>query len=348
MQQISGYDREAPLHNIKDLIVSFSCVQLQRTRESAISNINKVEMIDSIIVVSADNRLLAFDMKGKYLHSFGDDVHRANEYSTLTSFYPDKDHNVVAVDADSGRLVTYSLAGDYLNTRKVNRNLFTDVQDICQIDRNTLFASLYVHGGANTLFEVIDLNHGYVEDMAHSTIKAGNARMQIGYHPFSKMGDAIRWISPCSKRIDGYNVDCSLLINSSKREPRSEALQPIDDLSIAIYHPLMQDELFVGFTDIFETKDYLVLFCLDVECVVINKRSWKCSRYSYPQMGTYETLPLLGIKASTSDYLVGILYPIDFEQLRVDDITDEGIRKVLDLRRHIDKNGNPILLLYRI
>jgi hypothetical protein len=110
----------------------------------------------------------------------------------------------------------------------------------------------------------------------------------------------------------------------------------------------MQDELFVGFTDIFETKDYLVLFCLDVECVVINKRSWKCSRYSYPQMGTYETLPLLGIKASTSDYLVGILYPIDFEQLRVDDITDEGIRKVLDLRRHIDKNGNPILLLYRI
>ncbi len=348
VQQISGYDREAPLQNLKDLIASFSCVQLQRTRESAISNIDKLEMIDSIIVVSADNRLLAFDTNGKFLHAFGDKVHLPYEYTTLTSFYRDMDNNIVVVDADSGRLVTYDLSGRYLVTQKVNPKLLTDVQDVCQINRNTIFASMYVHGSSNALFEVIDLTHGFVEDRAHSTIKAGETRLQIGYHPFSKLGNAIRWICPCSKRIDGYNVDCSLLINSSKREPRKEALQPIDDLSVAIYHPLMQNQLFVGFTDIFETKDYLVLSCLDMEYTIINKRTWKCARYVYPQNGTYETLPIVGVRASTEDYLVGILYPLDLEQLRVDDITDDGIRKILDLRQHFDKNGNPILLLYGI
>lgn len=348
VQTVSGYDREASLHSVQDLFVSFSCVQLQRTQGSTISNIEKVEMVDSIVIISADQRLLAFGKSGKYLFTYGGSHPKTRKYTTVTTFYTDPKNHVVVVDAKAGRLVTYTLDGQYQATRKVNPKLLVDVQDICQIDENQLFASKYIHNGSNTIFEVIDLRKELVEDMAHTSMKIGNNKVQIGRHPFSRYGDAIRWIRPFSKRIDGYNVEAPLLINSSKEEPHDEALQRIDDLSVAIYHPFMQDKMFVGFTDIFETKDYVVLACLDIESVVINKRSWKCLHCINPQRGGYEALPLLGIKASNSNYLVGTLFPLEFEQLKIEDITEDGLRKLLNLQQHIDKNGNPVLLLYEI
>lgn len=345
VQTVSGYDRETSLHTLQDHVVSFRCVQLQRTKGTAISNIEKVEMVDSTLLIAADGRLMAFDMDGHYLRTYGGII---PHYRKASSFYLDEYNNVVVVDADSGRLVTFDMQGQYMKTEKVNPALLVDVQDICRIDKNTLFMSKYIHTGANTLFELVDVKNEQVEDLARSAMKTSGAKVRIGMHPFSRLGESVRWIRPFSKRIEGYNVECPLLINSSKKEPRTEMLQHIDDFSVAIYHPFMQDEMFVGFTDIFETKDYIVLFCLDVECVVINKRTWKSERYVYGSSGGFECLPFFGIKTSNAHFLVGLLFPLELEQIRVEDITNEGLRKLLDVKQHMNKNGNPILLLYEV
>lgn len=86
--------------------------------------------------------------------------------------------------------------------------------------------------------------------------------------------------------------------------------------SINTYAMHMTDNVFCGFSDIFETEKYIILPLKNLEYTVIDKQLSTCRRYSYEINQEDTKLPLYGIVWSNANNLVGMLTPMDFQNLK--------------------------------
>lgn len=110
----------------------------------------------------------------------------------------------------------------------------------------------------------------------------------------------------------------------------------------------MSEDVFCGFTDIFETDRYIVLPCKNLEYIVMDKQQSTCKRYSYDVGEATGAIPLLNIVASGSDCLVGMLTPTHLLELKEEATIDIVMDAVNGLDISNPLMANAVIVFYPI
>lgn len=345
---VSGYNEKVSESKVESLIKEFHCVQLECRPECAVSYINKMEIADSLILVTDMNRLLAFRSDGKFSHQYGVNGNAANEYTTINTFMLDPEGNVVIVDSYTGKLLTFSIDGRFLSVDKIDQSLLSNIQDGCFVDKNTLFASRYIYNDSNTVFETINLKEGKTEEIAKTPVKTDNAMEKVGVHPFTAYDGNISYVLPFEPDIYDFPSGYRYSIKTSEKVYSEEELSKITNYSIMTYSNALQNHIFTGFTDIFETPRSIFLFCSNIYGMVIDKYDNICLRFSLQGQESYSSLPFIGIKTTHDGKLIGSMQPYMLEFMNISDDCDVNLKKLKSLQQSMDNNGNPVLLFYSV
>lgn len=104
---VTGYDTEVSAECLSSLISDFECLQLECKPECLLTNINKIEMTDSLLIISDMEHLFAFTKDGKFSHVFGAKGNAENEYIVIGTFMIDPEGKVVLVDPYSGKFIYF-------------------------------------------------------------------------------------------------------------------------------------------------------------------------------------------------------------------------------------------------
>lgn len=128
---VTGYDTEVSAECLSSLISDFECLQLECKPECLLTNINKIEMTDSLLIISDMEHLFAFTKDGKFSHVFGAKGNAENEYIVIGTFMIDPEGKVVLVDPYSGKFIYFRQNGEFISSTKVDQSILMNIQDGC-------------------------------------------------------------------------------------------------------------------------------------------------------------------------------------------------------------------------
>ncbi len=92
------------------------------------------------------------------------------------------------------------------------------------------------------------------------------------------------------------------------------------------YMDFMQKNMFIGFTDIFETSGHIILPCSNLDCTIINKKDLSC-RHFFTESGKIASMQLFGMRYAGGDTLIGMLMPFQLQNMEFAENCDAGAFK---------------------
>ncbi len=347
--EITGFDDENTVP-ISSLISGFRGVQLESTPKCMLSGVQKIEVIDSLILVSDMNKVAAFTRDGKFSHTYGKSGNAENEYLALGTFMQTPTGEIALIDTATGKILLFTLSGKFISSKKFSDNSFSRVQDGCYVDKDKLFLSLSVYNNQNSVYGYFDMEDGSFTDIANVYMQTDNVMQYIGKHPYCKFGDDIHWVMPFSPVISSLNPDGNTYeFKTSKKIWGKTELEQVKDFSIMTYAKAMEEGVFMGFTDIFETENYLWLPCTNLYCTVVDKASNTCKNISIQNSISCTEFPLFSIATISNNQLI-CAFPMTtlLSGFTIGETADKNLLKLKELLSNVDNNGNPILLFYEL
>lgn len=313
---IKGYDTEKRNNGEGLEINSFRMVPLEASPECMLGNPSKIEVLDSLIFIQDNDKLHVFDMNGQFLNHIGRRGNGHSEYINLSTFCLDKEGHVLLIDSYKNSILKYTSNGSFIEQINTPEGVLANVHNAALIGRDSLFISEYLYNTSHTLYSVIDLNSGTKTTVADTPLQTANTMESTGVHSFSQYNGTIRYIKPLDNIIYTQTGNDGFKISTTQRVFSEKKLSEIKDFGINTYAMNMIDNVFCGFSDIFETEKYIILPLKNLEYTVIDKQLSTCRRYSYEINPEDTTLPLYGIVWSNANNLVGILTPMDFQNFK--------------------------------
>ncbi len=136
----------------KQELKEFKTLNLEQTEKSVIGTVQKIHITDSILLISDERALFAFDANdGRYLHTFGQRGNGEMEYLNLNTFFVDNKHHVNIVDDVKGRVLTFDINGSFLHSAKWGNDLLRWIQNAEMLNGGDLFCSRYIYGTTRTV-----------------------------------------------------------------------------------------------------------------------------------------------------------------------------------------------------
>ena len=107
-----GINLRLPLSEITEEITT---IDLELTDESLINpdQILKVLLLDSLVFIAEMEKMLVFDMEGKFIRSIGSKGQGPGEYIFIRSFTIDEKNKIIYIN-DSSKIISYDLNGKFL------------------------------------------------------------------------------------------------------------------------------------------------------------------------------------------------------------------------------------------
>lgn len=313
---IEGYDTGNRNNGEGLAIKSFRMLPLEALPECMLGNPSKVEVLDSLIFIHDNNSLHVFDTNGKFLNHIGRRGNGHSEYINLSSFCIDKEGYVLLIDSYKSNILKYTYSGSFVEQVNIPEGVLANVHNAALIGRDSLFISEYLYNASHILYSIIDLNSGTKTIVADTPLQTANTMESVGVHSFSQYNGKIRYIKPLDNVIYSLTSNDEFEISTTQQVFSEKELSEIKDFSINTYATNMANNIFCGFSDIFETEKYIILSLKNLEYTVIDKQLSTCRRYSYKIDSEDTNLPLYEIACSNSNILVGILTPVEIQHLK--------------------------------
>lgn len=194
------------------------------------------------------------------------------------------------------------------------------------------------------MYSLIDANLNRLSVCKTGLTTKGSAEM-FGWHPVSKYEDKIRYVMPYENKIFTYSTEDVTEISIGMQEKASP--ETSDFTLMGMLNQLLQGK-FIGFTDIFETNNYILLGVSNFSYVLVDKSSLTCKHYSYAVPELVESLPLLNIVAASGDRMYGLITPM---KVMIDSDVKSRNRdfdRIMLSAKDMELTDNPILVTYRI
>ena len=138
------------------------------------------------------------------------------------------------------------------------------------------------------------------------------------------------------------------IINSVKEQMTDDEISKIKNFNFFSLAQMINSSKFKGFTDVFETKDNMLLTFSNYDFFLVDKKHQKGRRYMYKTDEPYSNLPLLNIISTKDDYFVGVLYAWEKQNIELKG-KDNSFMKVLNrVISSMEDNSNPVLLFYKL
>lgn len=313
---IKGYDTDVMANGEGLEINSFRMVALEASPECMLGNPSKVEVFGSLIFIQDDKKLHVFDINGQYLKHIGRRGNGHSEYINLSTFCLNNDDNVILIDSYKNSVLKYATNGTFIEKVNMPEGVLANVHNVAPAGCDSLFVSEYLYNSSHILYSILDLKTGKKTSVAETPLQTENTMESVGTHPFSQCNGTIRYIKPLNNIIYTWTGHNGLEISTTPKTFSEKKLSEIKDFCINTYAACMSDNVFCGFSDIFETERYIILPLKNLEYTVIDKQQSTCRRYSYDIDPENTNLPLYRIAGSSANNLVGLLTLMDLQNLK--------------------------------
>lgn len=233
--------------------------------------IQKVEIIDSLIVVLERNSLSVFNRDGSFRNEISRKGRAETEWIRLDAFASKKD-TIILFDGFQDKLLYFDLKGNHLRTVYSQKGCFMNISDASFIEDETLFCQNLLFGDDSDIFSTYNIGNNTKKAVFTTALKSADAAIFTGRHSFLTGKDSVLFVAPKSNLIYNYSIKNGNLtgmeIETSKKVLDNEELKAISD-----YSPFQLNDEFPGFSSIFEVDGYYVLTFYDMFTTFISKKS---------------------------------------------------------------------------
>lgn len=354
---IQGYDTLYPNNQQSMNYSDFYFIELKGTSEYPLTNIQRVEFLDSLMIIQDVNGLYAYNASGDYLWTYGKKGHGPGEYLQVSSFVVNKKNKTVAVvDAYTENMIVYDCLGNYKNKIKLDNGFANYVYRMDYIDEHTLFSNNFVINRFKDTYKTFNLDTHNVNVIDEMKMKMPSSGERFGYHPYNISGQNVCLVTPFSdsiKTVSEGKLSTAYKIVTDKEIYNFDKLAEIEYSTMINQKYVDDDDVFVGFSDIFETSSHLILQSFKYFTFVVDKSTWTGKRIMSPSIDgdTLTSLPLVDIISTKDDYLVGLTTLSSLELWDINSKKDGNLRK---LEQYIydnvsdDYTDRYILLFYKL
>jgi len=336
-KHVTGYNAPEKANGEGFDNVKYNIIGLEKNKQIVLVSPKKIEIADSIIYILDDNKVVSYNSEGKYLCSIGHRGHGHNEYLNLSTFYIDDKNNVVLYDSYKNTLLRYSKNGKFIDKKTLSTIDLKYAQSIIPVDEESIFVYNFLYNDFNQLCRTVNVNDEKENAICSVPLRTDNTMERVGNNPCSiyKGNGTIRYVRPFDNKIYNLNDNSALCIETSEKIMSEKDMVEIKDYSVSTYAECLNSGIFTGFTDIFETKRYLLLACHNFSYTLIDKEHMKCQKYYYDPKTTDEKIPLYNIKGAFDDKLIGLLSIEDLKELS----SSETNRITKDLNKVVKDNS---------
>lgn len=276
IRQITGFDSPPAINGQGLAADSFYVVPLESKNNVIISDIRKIDFVDSSMVILSSEGVFSFNRQGQYLCQYGEKGNGSGEYHTLTSMWVDEQKHIRIIDGARNRILTFNTDGQLLDTQTYSSSTFDLLNDCEPIDNNHLFCSNHIYNDLNTIYSTFDLQRKESRPLHKFAGKTANMQEYTGRHAFTLQKDTVFCVSPFSPDIyywtEGKNDIRPYLSIMTEQEILSEKEQTsIENFGITRYAELLNQDVFTGFTDLFITPQYYFLGFYNLSYFLVNK-----------------------------------------------------------------------------
>lgn len=272
-------------------------------KDVLLTNPQKMVLYENNYYILDNNRLLCFGPSGKFIRFIGERGHGHGEYINIATFVVFND-TVRLLDSFKNTLIAYTLDGEFVSEKEAAEGAFSNVRDAVFEKDDVLFMANYIYNEENDIYTRWNTTTNKVSVVENTPVKTDGTKEYVGTHSFCHYDGNIRYILPFSAVIKSTN-DHTIRFRTAKKILTDSELQNMNHFNIMTYSTHIDD--FVGFNNIFETDNYLLLTFSNLEYTVVDKRSNECFRRNYQYDEDAEPFPLLNILSSTEDALIGII-----------------------------------------
>lgn len=334
----------------------FKVVRLQS--ESPLGEVAKLSVTDSIIFVKTIDALYSFDMDGGFVAQYGVKGRASNEYQYVTTFYVDTEaKQVCLIDATQEKLLYFKYDGTFLRKASFEGLAEKILYDAHLLPDNRLFVHNRVFGNSGNLFSILDLKDGSQKDFRPVSISTDDVAETCGEKMFNVYNGRISYLMPFEPYVYSFEnneetvrykfADVGKVLNRRKQKK-------IKDYSIYKAFELTEDGVFAGFSGIYETSSFVFLNELtEYSYCILDKGTNKFRRYHYSISNDDDEctrLPIISIKCSYGDWLIGMGSPMKLLQYKSVDITgnDPDLKMLESVIESTSFDSDPVLFFYKI
>lgn len=352
---ISGYqDLRENADSLK--ISDFRVVRL--TCELPLDSADKIIVADSLIFVKTTDGLYSFDWNGRFISQYGEKGRASNEYIYVTTFFVDTDSKEVClIDATQEKFLYFKYDGTFIRKETLEGLAETFPYEAQLLPGRKLMVHCRIYGPSGNLFSVYDLKDGSHTDLRQVSISTEDVAENCGEKMFNLYDGKLSYLMPFEPFIYSYENgeekvrfqfdNVGKLLNKRKQKK-------VTNYNIYNAFELLNEGVFVGFSGIYETSSYILLNELsEYRYCILDKNTGKFRRYKYSISNDDDEcvrLPLISIKCTYGDWLVGMASPMKMLQYKdFDFIGDDSNLK--ELEKAIESttfDSNPCLFFYKI
>lgn len=348
---IDGYDNPMKENGEGIKYKDFHITKLNTPSELYLDHIQKIDFLDDKILVQNTEGVYCFDKEGNFIRQYGTKGHGPGEYVEVGGMIVDHSKKMVLVyDNFSRAIIQFELSGKYLSTMRLKSEVLNYLFSADYYDENHLFVNYFLYKTQNTAFALCDTKTLERNDIQSYGMNTKETAERSGMHPYEICDNAVKYVLPFKNEIYCHNRQGSFPIYqvlTKKEIMKEKELSKINYNSIINYEYIQNDNIFLGFNDIFEMDSYILLNTLYNSYFLVDKKTMTGQRYSNFDLECLplKYLPLLNISASTNGYLVGIVKSEELEQLEFEENNSDKNLKLL--KQYVDnKEDEKIYLLY--
>lgn len=264
IEKVTGFTTSMLTNGAGLVYESVREVHLEESDESVLSGIVGVAFMDSFLLVQDYDKLVCFHSDGRFYSRIGQRGHGHGEYLRINAFMVDSvKHTVSIVDESLSQLITFTLAGDHVNTVPLEREWIYMLHNIHPMANDTYLVEHYFYNSFNSLYQVLALGeNGGVSDLLSMPFQTENTAEMFGRNPVSGYGGRLSLLKPFDAYVYHY-VDGKLIpylfVESDMKQLSGKQLSKINKFSFMDVVNKMDNGYFPGFTSIYETDNFLYL-----------------------------------------------------------------------------------------
>lgn len=329
-------------------VVSYKFISLETTEDCFISDITKIQFVDDRIYINNNgDKLLVFDITGKFIAQIGNKGNGPGEYRLICNFNIDKERQIITIaDGGQARIINYKLEDySHINTKKIF--YFIDCNWLSDGNIAWYFIRGYESKNKDRYYIKItdrDLNELkllYPLDIEIKTpISSGSLFYTYNQKCYLNLPHTpIIYEVTSQNIIPIYQLD----LDNHKFAPQ----EWMEEEAKRDYSVIVNTD-YISAQNVKETDDYLsVWYCAKGANAYIgfyNKKTEQSCKYFLPEFLTHTGLTGMGnIKDSFDDYFITVLNPSILKRN-----PNTRIAELKSICERIDEEDNPVICLMKL
>lgn len=351
---ISGYDNPAKSNGEGLQFSEFKIIPLKTDSNVVLMGFKNVELMDSLIIINDDKGAYSFNMDGSYNCRYGMKGHGHGEYINLTSMWVDSENSKVnLLDNYKKHIMKYDKDGQLIDVKNVSFMNSGNYLSVKPISKGNLFASECMYMTEDDAYSFIDIKNEKSKVVKSYGMQTEFAAIPLGFHQMCVYNGNPLFLMPFKNEVYGLEGDSArvkYVIDTKMQKKSDDEIHEIHDFSSVSLANCVNDGIFKGFTDIFETSSYIMMPFMNLDYFLIDKKTNQGQLYSYQIDEEITHLPLYGIVNVCDDYLVGVTYANVFHDKTLPQDASKELQELKRVSDEIYDETSPryVVLLYKL